>query len=158
MVDYGELAGTNLPGFESVPNLPVSLFANSNAPIVGQRVAEFVQFLIQNGALSGPDKVHLIGFSLGCHVSGAAGTHIKKILGVQIARISGLDCPGGQLRGDILLDKSDAAFVDVTHTSLGRVSSVLGQIGHADFYMNGGGPKQPTCTPAFLYSGNSNKF
>ena len=46
------------------------------------------------------------------------------------------------------LDKSDAVFVDVIHTDVGRALSNLGMvepIGHVDFYPNGRSYRQPGC-------------
>lgn len=59
----------------------------------------------------------------------------------------GLD-PGGAyfqcMPANQTLDPSDATFVDIVHTNQGEFG-YNGRIGHVDFYINGGGPKQPGC-------------
>lgn len=47
---------------------------------------------------------------------------------------------------DKRLSSDDATFVDIVHTNQG-VFGYLGDIGHVDFYVNGGGPTQPACFP-----------
>lgn len=42
------------------------------------------------------------------------------------------------------LEKSDAQFVDIIHTS-GGIYGYRMSHGHADFYPNGGRPPQPGC-------------
>lgn len=85
------------------------------------------------------NSVHIIGHSLGAHISGQIG----KLFDGQIGRITGLD-PALPLFTPISpdrLQRNDAKFVDVIH------SSYLGDMrvtGHADFYPNGG-RNQPKC-------------
>ncbi|XP_018334888.1 lipoprotein lipase-like, partial [Agrilus planipennis] len=43
------------------------------------------------------------------------------------------------------LSRKDADFVDVIHTC-GGFLGILSQIGHVDFYPNGGTPPQPGCS------------
>jgi len=61
---------------------------------VGDRVAEFIVWLIQNKYLSSPAKVHMIGHSLGSHVSGRAGQVIQAANLPKLGRITGLDPAG----------------------------------------------------------------
>ena len=42
------------------------------------------------------------------------------------------------------LDKTDASFVVIVHVNQGEFG-FLGRLGHADFYVNGGGPIQSEC-------------
>lgn len=115
----------------------------SQTKYVGQIVAEFINDLVDKGV--NVNKIHLIGHSLGAHVSGYAG----RFLNGKIRRITGLDAarPSFEIL-NILglkgLGKSDAKFVDVIHTSAG-FEGYKKAIGHADFYPNGGGPPQPGC-------------
>jgi len=57
-VDWRRLAGDHI-------------YFNSayNTRIVGERVGELIVFMKQNGFVSTYDDIHLIGFSLGSHVS-----------------------------------------------------------------------------------------
>ena len=65
---------------------------------------------------------------------------------------SGLDPAAPLFEGEAIgarLDKSDATFVDIIHTNTQKVAIVTGigikkEIGHLDFYVNGGG-SQPGC-------------
>lgn len=146
---------------------------------VGEHVARMVDFLANNGL--DINEVHMIGHSLGAHVTGSAGSSIKKgkiaritgILKLQLLLhqtksylnrqqkernrkiwydknyiVLGLDpaLPGFEIISPIenRLDKSDAQFVDVIHTC-GGVLGYFSDIGHVDFYPNGGVPSQPGC-------------
>ncbi|XP_063704253.1 vitellogenin-3-like [Culicoides brevitarsis] len=107
---------------------------------IGEGLAQLSDFL--------PDeKIHVIGHSLGAHISGAAGQSYQNRAGKLLPRITGLDpanpCfkEGETLQG---LMRGDAEFVDIIHTNCG----VLGKrdpIGDSDFYPNGVVPLQPGC-------------
>ncbi|XP_030246146.1 lipase member H-B isoform X2 [Drosophila navojoa] len=91
-------------------------------------------------------NVTLAGYSLGAHAAGYAGA----VLGGQVEQIIGLD-PAGPLftlPADVhpkyRLDKTDAKFVQVLHTSGGTLGTSL-KCGHADFYPNGGRAPQSNC-------------
>ncbi|XP_060601206.1 pancreatic triacylglycerol lipase-like [Ruditapes philippinarum] len=119
--------------------------AAANTRVVGALIAQFITSLHTNTHAS-YETFHLIGHSLGSHISGYAGERIHKI-----GHITGLD-PAGPLfeKQDIRvrLDPSDAMFVDAIHTdgdSLLELGFGLEKpIAHADFYPNGG-EKQPGC-------------
>uniref|UniRef100_A0A8D8Z5M2 Lipase member H-B n=1 Tax=Cacopsylla melanoneura TaxID=428564 RepID=A0A8D8Z5M2_9HEMI len=110
---------------------------------VGTLAAEVINKLVELN-FTHYDNVHMIGHSLGAHVSGATGANCKQ----KIARITGLDPagPGFQviLGKDRKLDESDAQFVDVIHTAAGS-AGYYGVLGHVDFYPNSGQPPQPGC-------------
>ncbi|KAJ8968060.1 hypothetical protein NQ314_002499 [Rhamnusium bicolor] len=113
-------------------------------PDVGKHYAKFLNYLVEDMDVD-PKDIHLIGHSLGAHVSGFAGRALKK---GKIARITGLDpaLPGfdvGLVEGGHL-NKNDADFVDIIHTCAGFLG-MKQPIGHVDFYPNGGGPPQPGC-------------
>ncbi|XP_022193718.2 lipoprotein lipase [Nilaparvata lugens] len=112
-----------------------------NTELVGKRIAQFLSNLLAQGLAKG-DSIHLIGHSLGAHVAGVAGHYFK----AKLSRITGLDpaLPGFEIAdGPEILDKDDAEFVDVIHTTAGT-SGIFKPIGHADFYPNGG-VNQPGC-------------
>merc|ERR1719495_1252396 len=111
--------------------------------IVGAAIAEFIHIL-EDETLTSRTRIHLIGHSLGGHVSAEAG---KRLQNPKLARISGMDVPDyGFVASDTdnMLDPSDASFVDEIHT---HVSVSLK--GHADFFVNGG-LSQPACSSGFM--------
>ncbi|XP_077988157.1 pancreatic lipase-related protein 2-like [Glandiceps talaboti] len=84
-----------------------------NTDDCGEEIYNFVQFLKSTVSYS-ESKVHLIGFSLGAQVSGAAGKRMPSV-----ARITGLDPAGpafDNYDNSVKLDSSDAKFVDIIHT------------------------------------------
>lgn len=115
----------------------------SNTKNIGQYFANFLDKLIQFGAQT--RDIHLIGHSLGAHISAFAGEAVKA---GTICRVTGLDpaqpgfnqgiLPGGKL------SKNSANFVDVIHTCGGALG-LSEKLGHADFYPNGGSFSQPGC-------------
>ncbi|ODN05759.1 Endothelial lipase [Orchesella cincta] len=124
-----------------------------NTRIVGERVGEFIVYLRKTKFIKTFKSVHLIGFSLGAHVAGYAAKHVKKVAKIRIDRITGLDPAGPSFSGskaNLRLDNSDARFVDVIHTCVGR-SGISESIGHVDFYPNGG-IDQPGCEWERLHS------
>ncbi|CAL8096660.1 unnamed protein product [Orchesella dallaii] len=109
-----------------------------NVPMVGENIGKFILFLLDNGMISSLSKVHIIGFSLGAHVSGYAGAYVRQKRQATVSRITGLDPAGpmfSRVPDDGRLDKTDADFVDVIHSS--RLG-LYDDIGHVDFYPNGG--------------------
>jgi len=148
-VDWGKLsspANETAYALSHINDLSKDLFyraAVKNVPKVGGRVAEFITFLLSEQRLRSTEDVHVIGFSLGAQVS----SFIKYNLTTPLGRITGLD-PASPLYQTTSvskkLDAEDASFVDIIHTNQGQ-DGYYGNIGHADFYPNGGGPNQPDC-------------
>ncbi|XP_062854840.1 endothelial lipase isoform X2 [Trichomycterus rosablanca] len=113
---------------------------------VGLSIATLLDWLQDEQQLS-MKNVHLIGYSLGAHVAGYAGTFLQGTVG----RITGLDPAGPMFEGaepHKRLSPDDAEFVDVLHTytreALGVSIGIQQPIGHIDIYPNGG-DVQPGC-------------
>lgn len=139
IVDWG--GGSSPPYTQAVANIR----------LVGAIAAHVIHMIYQECGLPNLDRVHMIGHSLGAHLSGYAGYTLQREFGLQLGRITGLD-PAEPLFTDtdpmVRLDRSDAGFVDVVHTD--AVSLAMGglgmraAIGHVDFYPNGGA-NNPGC-------------
>lgn len=119
--------------------------AVANIRLVGVITAHVVHMVYEQLRLKNLDNVHMIGHSLGSHLSGYAGYTLQKEFNLQLGRITALD-PAEPLFTDtdpiVRLDRNDAKFVDVVHTdTLPLTRGGLGMpdaIGHVDFYPNGG--------------------
>lgn len=129
--------------WENGASLPNYVRASANSRLVGKQLSFLLKALNQTNNLQ-ISNVHLIGFSLGAHVSGFAGTELKNS-DLTVHRITGLD-PAGPLfesqHPNARLDHNDAEFVDVIHSNgenliLGGLGSWQ-PMGHVDFYPNGG--------------------
>ncbi|KAJ8710418.1 hypothetical protein PYW07_009784 [Mythimna separata] len=120
------------------------LRASTIVTFIGRSLGATLAALVSSGLE--PPKIHLIGHSLGSHISGSAGKEFLKRTGHKVGRISGLD-PAGPCFSDVApalrLTRNDAAFVDVIHTDAG-VYGLDQKIGHVDFWPNSGS-EQPGC-------------
>lgn len=118
----------------------------SNASRNGKKVAEILKKFMDEMLINGAslDSIHMIGVSLGAHISGLVG----QMFGGQLGRITGLDPAGPLYRGkppSERLDPTDAQFVDVIHSDTDGLG-YADALGHVDFYPNGG-TDQPGCPP-----------
>ncbi|CAG9811885.1 unnamed protein product [Chironomus riparius] len=107
----------------------------------GEVVGQFIDFLDEHGFVSHA-QVHVIGISLGAHVSGHSGKNTRR---GRIAVIFGND-PAGPLfnvNNPDRLDSEDAVYTEAMHTNVGVLGFDL-PITHATFYPNWGGT-QPGC-------------
>lgn len=136
--------------WENGANLPNYVRAAVNARLVGRQVSLLVTAI--NGMLGSKNAdFHLIGFSLGAHVAGFAGSELRNV-----SRITGLD-PAGPLFENydprVRLDSTDADLVDVIHSNGEKIYmgglGAWAPMGDIDFYPNGG-RMQKGCTNLFV--------
>ncbi|XP_070507924.1 pancreatic triacylglycerol lipase-like isoform X2 [Chironomus tepperi] len=130
--------------------------AVANIRVVGAIVAHMIIGIALELGIDNLDRFHLIGHSLGSHVCGYAGYFTQRDFGMKIGQITGLDPakPYFEFTLPIVrLDSSDAQFVDILHTDSATFQEksfgLKQQIGHADFYPNGG-RDQPICKGQYL--------
>ncbi|CAJ1064025.1 lipase member H-like [Xyrichtys novacula] len=123
--------------------------AVENTHKAADNLTAFIELMRKEGvSLS---SIHMIGVSLGAHISGFVGANLMGDIG----RITALDPAGPQFTGtgpDERLDSKDAQFVDVLHTDIDSLG-FREPLGHIDFYANGG-TDQPGC-PKTIFSGGS---
>lgn len=124
--------------WEKGATLPNYVQAAANTRLVGKQVAVMMRRLMALGAR--PKDFHLVGFSLGAHVAGFAGSEVQNI-----SRITGLDPAAPLFEGyeaAVRLDPSDAQLVDVIHSNgdsfLKGGLGAYEPLGHIDYYPNGG--------------------
>ncbi|XP_013111488.2 pancreatic lipase-related protein 3 [Stomoxys calcitrans] len=136
VVDYSESI-TNSGDFESIVSL---------MPHIAEAIGELVMLLKHNFDFS-LEHLHVVGFSLGGHISGITAQYLHQSLGERIPRITALDPAGiyftANTPSDQRLSSDDAEFVEVVHTNAGQ-QGFLSTCGHVDYYPNGG-TLQPGC-------------
>ncbi|XP_067002045.2 inactive pancreatic lipase-related protein 1 isoform X2 [Anabrus simplex] len=129
--------------WEDLAKGPDYQMAANNTIIAAQHLARTIERLVREEGVP-LSSLHVIGFSLGAHVAGIAGSLLT--IG-KLPRLTALDPAGPMFHKkteEWRLDPSDAEFVLVLHTSGGFVSFDE-PLGHADFYPNGGKSPQPAC-------------
>ncbi|XP_073972127.1 lipase member H-like isoform X1 [Rhodnius prolixus] len=119
---------------------------------VAKKVAKWLTELINDGHAS-PEKITLIGFSLGAQVAGIAAQALRS-LNFTVGKIVALDpaLPSfDAVMDEARLSPDDADHVIVVHTT-GGILGVADPVGHIDFYPNGGIDPQPMCTASSYQS------
>uniref|UniRef100_A0A2M4CFV2 Putative pancreatic triacylglycerol lipase n=1 Tax=Anopheles darlingi TaxID=43151 RepID=A0A2M4CFV2_ANODA len=130
--------------------------ACANIRLVGAITAHIIDKIKKVLGLPNLDRVHLIGHSLGSHLSGYAGHALIEVFQEKLGRITGLDpaeLAFTEQDARVRLDPSDAKFVDIVHSDSTPFVPHIGlglfePIGHVDFYPNGGSD-QPGCRHDF---------
>lgn len=130
--------------------------ASANIRLVGAIAANVIHMIKEELGLINLDNVHMIGHSLGAHLSGYTGYYLQKDFGLKLGRITGMDpaeLAFTETNPIVRLDTTDAKFVDVIHSDATPFVPKIGlglyePIGHLDFYPNGGFD-QPGCDQSF---------
>ncbi|KAF6210636.1 hypothetical protein GE061_013743 [Apolygus lucorum] len=134
------------PDYGSINYDPPFLFFYTAAKSykIGRFIGQLVVFLIEQGA--DPDKIHIIGHSLGAHIAGFAAKYAKS-KGMLIGRVTGLD-PCNPVynanSAEYRLDSGDARYTDCIYTTYG-IWALGTPVCLANFFPNGVGLSQPGC-------------
>ncbi|XP_033466029.1 lipase member H [Epinephelus lanceolatus] len=123
--------------------------AVENTHKAADNLTAFIKMMQEHGASL--SSIHMIGVSLGAHISGFVGANLNGSIGW----ITALDPAGPQFTGtspEDRLDPTDAQFVDVLHTDIDALG-FREPLGHIDVYANGG-TDQPGC-PKTIFSGGA---
>jgi len=169
IVDWGQLSG-GTSGFTAISLTSTAALALYplvilNVPIVGFRVADFLNFLGVNAGISAAN-VWIIGHSVGAHIAGYAGQVMQSTYSGNLSHITGLDPAGPLILYGLSLTQdvpsqqrlapSNAVWVDAIHTGRGLTGflglplqgtgfGTLGtNVGNTDIFVNSGA-KQPGC-------------
>ncbi|XP_029158480.1 phospholipase A1-like [Nylanderia fulva] len=111
---------------------------------IGKLFGQSIRQLVNSGL--NVSNIYLVGYSLGAHIAGIAARCNND--NFTIPRIIGLD-PANRafsLGLGYYLRSTDAAWVDVIHTDMGRYGTSF-RSGTADYYPNNGRCPQPGCSP-----------
>lgn len=130
--------------------------ASANIRLVGAVAAHVLLMIYEELKLKDLLNVHMIGHSLGAHLSGYTGYYLQKDFRLKLGRITGMDpaeLAFTETDPIVRLDTTDAHYVDIVHSDATPFVPKIGlglyePIGHLDFYPNGGF-NQPGCDQTF---------
>ncbi|XP_045762518.1 pancreatic lipase-related protein 2-like isoform X2 [Maniola jurtina] len=111
---------------------------------IGEKMGAVLAAMVQHG--QDPDRIHIVGHSLGSHIGGFTCKEFTRLTGKKIGRMTALDPAGpcfSHVDPELRLKRTDANYVDVIHTDAG-VYGLKDAIGHKDYYPNSGS-EQPNC-------------
>lgn len=136
-------------------SMPPYTQAVANIRPVG-RIAAMLIYALRVVAGINTENIHLIGHSLGAHLTGYIGNTLQDRFGYKIGRITALDPAQPHFSATnpvVRLDTTDALFVDAIHTDA-RPFMIGGlgyeePIAHYDFYPNSGA-NQPGCNKGMM--------
>lgn len=131
--------------------------ATANSRVVGAELANLIKW-IEHELQYDRTYYHLIGHSLGAHISGYCGDRIPGL-----GRITALDPARPFFQGmpkSVRLDRADAHFVDAIHSDFTPENAILllmsfgmtTPVGHLDFYPNGPPLFQAGCLRDTIFS------
>ncbi|KAI4468892.1 lipase [Holotrichia oblita] len=120
--------------------------ATFHVPSMGNIVGDYIYNFVMTPYGLPSSQFILVGHSVGAHICGCIGAHVKALSGSLIGIIIALD-PAGPLFSILTrsnrINRSQASFVQVIHTA-GLLLGFHSALGHADYYPNGG-ISQPGC-------------
>lgn len=121
LLDWGRLSGSGTDLGNPAATLVAYMQAMGNVEAVGQRLADFVQFVSTNKQID-PQDITLVCHSLGAPVCGQAGRTFQSKYNSKLSRIAGLD-PAGPYASlsSPRLRSGDASFVDIYHSNAGTL-------------------------------------
>ncbi|XP_053696867.1 pancreatic lipase-related protein 2-like [Sabethes cyaneus] len=130
--------------------------ASANIRLVGAIAAHVIHMIYEVLSLKNLNNIHMIGHSLGAHLSGYTGYFLQRDFDLKLGRITGLDpaeLAFTETDPIVRLDTTDAKYVDIIHSDATPFVPKIGlglfePIGHLDFYPNGGF-NQPGCEQTF---------
>ncbi|CAG7659296.1 unnamed protein product, partial [Allacma fusca] len=111
-----------------------------NTNVIGERVADMVEFLIKQRKTT-PELIHIIGDNLGVHIGGYVGNETTRRFNSKISRLTAIDTALPGFRPNKIstarpMTTDDAKFVDAVNTINQLAFGDADSIGHADFFVN----------------------
>lgn len=147
--------------------IPTMLHATYTGKALGQFIQQVSKsFVNEEDRQTFFKQLHLLGLTMGAYVAGSASNYLQIREHRMINRITAFDAFAPvfafpyPLPCRFRLCKTHATFVDAIHSDILLLGATY-PFGHADFYVNFGGPIQPGCwknfIPKFLPDSNISK-